>query len=103
MSDIAWPGSVAVVGAGTMGAGIALVFAAHGVPTAVVDASPELSEEARARAVELLARLEAAGSVESGATATAERHLSAAATIADSVAGAHLVVEAVFERPDVKA
>ena len=103
MSDTAWPGSVAVVSAGTMGAGIAHVFAAHGVPTAVVDASPELSEEARGRAVDLLARLEAAGSVESGATATAERHLSAAATIADAVAGADLVVEAVFERPDVKA
>jgi len=102
VSDAAWPRKVAVVGAGTMGAGIALVFAAHGVPTVVVDASPELSEEARARAVELLARLEAAGSVESGATATAERHLSAAASIAAAVGDADLVVEAVFERPDVK-
>ena len=72
MSDAAWPRKVAVVGAGTMGAGIAHVFAAHGVPTAVVDATPELSEEARARALELLARLEAAGSVEEGTTATAE-------------------------------
>ncbi len=75
MTEGAWPRKVAVVGAGTMGAGIAHVFAAHGVPTAVVDASPELSEEARARALELLARLEATGSVEEGTTATAECHL----------------------------
>ena len=83
MSEGAWPTSVAVVGAGTMGVGIAHVFAAHAVPTALVDASPELSEGARARAVELLARLEAAGSI--------------------AVGGADLILEAVFERPDVKA
>ena len=103
MSDVDWPGRVAVIGAGTMGAGIAHVFAARGVPTTVVDASPELSEEARRRSVDLLARLEADGSVEAGATAAAEHRLSAAPTIADAVAGADLVVEAVFERPDVKA
>jgi 3-hydroxybutyryl-CoA dehydrogenase len=103
VSDAAWPGSVAVVGAGTMGAGIAHVFAARAIPTAVVDASPALSDEARMRALDLLARLETAGSVDAGATATAERHLSAAGTIAEAVAGADLVVEAVFERPEVKA
>ena len=103
MSDGAWPRTVAVVGAGTMGGGIAHVFAAHGVPTVVVDATPELSEEARARALELLARLEAAGSVEEGTTATAERHLSASSSIAAAVVDAELVVEAVFERPEVKA
>jgi 3-hydroxybutyryl-CoA dehydrogenase len=75
VSEGSWPTNVAVVGAGTMGVGIAHVFAAHAVPTALVDASPELSEGARARAVELLARLEAAGSIAAGATATAERNL----------------------------
>ena len=103
MSEGAWPTSVAVVGAGTMGVGIAHVFAAHAVPTALVDASPELSEGARARAVELLARLEAAGSIAAGATATAERNLTAASSIPDAVGGADLILEAVFERPDVKA
>ena len=103
MSEGAWPTSVAVVGAGTMGVGIAHVFAAHAVPTALVDASPELSEGARARAVELLARLEAAESIAAGATATAERNLTAASSIPDAVGGADLILEAVFERPDVKA
>jgi 3-hydroxybutyryl-CoA dehydrogenase len=103
VTETAWPSTVAVVGAGTMGVGIAHVFAASGIPTVLVDTTPELSESARARAVELLARLEEAGNVEGGTAATAERHLSAAASVADAVHDADLVVEAVFERPDVKA
>jgi 3-hydroxybutyryl-CoA dehydrogenase len=99
----AWPSRVAIVGAGTMGIGISHVFAASGIPTALVDANPELSAAARERSVELFSRLEAAGIVDGGAAATAEQHLSAASSIADAVQGADHVVEAVFERPDVKA
>ena len=85
-----------------MGVGISHVFASSGIPTVLVDATPELSEAARSRAIELLSRLEQAGNVGGGTTATAERHLSAAPSIADAVRGADLVVEAVVERPDVK-
>ncbi len=104
MSDPArpLPSRVAVVGAGTMGVGIAHVFATNGVPTVLADASPELTEAALARALELLGRLEAEGNVAPGATRTAERVLSAASP-ADAVRDADLVVEAVVERPDVKA
>ena len=66
----------------------------------LVDTTPELSEAARGRAVELQARLEEAGIVERGTAATADEQLTAAPTIADAVAGADLVVEAVVERPD---
>lgn len=100
--ESAWPSRVAVVGAGTMGVGISQVFASSGIPTVLVDATPELAASARERSLELLARLEEAGSVGRGAVATAEQHLSAASTIADAVQGAELVVEAVVERPDVK-
>jgi 3-hydroxybutyryl-CoA dehydrogenase len=93
---------VAVVGAGTMGVGVAHVFAASGVPTVLVDASPELTDAALARALELLRRLEAEGNVAQGATRAAEQQLSAA-SLADAVCDADLVVEAVVERPDVKA
>jgi 3-hydroxybutyryl-CoA dehydrogenase len=96
------PSRVAVVGAGTMGIGIAHVFATSGVPTVLVDASPELTDAALARAFELLGRLEADGTVAQGATRAAEQHLSAA-SLADAVRDADLVVEAVVERPDVKA
>jgi len=97
-----WPSRVAVVGAGTMGIGIAHVFASAGIPTVLVDSTPERSESARSRAVELLSRLEQAGNVGSGTTATAEQHLSVALSIAHAADGADLVVEAVLERPDVK-
>ena len=97
-----WPSRVAVVGAGTMGVGISHVFASSGIPTVLVDATPDLSEAARSRAIELLSRLERAGNVDGGTTATAEQHLAAAPSIADAVHGADLVVEAVLERPDVK-
>ena len=97
-----WPSRVAIVGAGTMGVGIAHVFATSGVPTALVDATPEQSEAARVRAVELLARLEDAGNLERGTTSEAERHLAAGASLAEAVRDADLVVEAVVERPDVK-
>lgn len=102
MSERAWPSRVAVVGAGTMGVGIAHVFAAGGIATVLVDATPELSRAALERAVALLSRLEAAGTVDRDRVATAEEHLSSAASIADAVQGADLVVEAVVERPDVK-
>ena len=97
-----WPSRVAVVGAGTMGVGISQVFAASGIQTVLVDATAELSEAGRARSLELLRRLEADGNVERGASATAEHHLCAAASVDEAVRGADLVVEAVVERADVK-
>jgi 3-hydroxybutyryl-CoA dehydrogenase len=97
-----WPSRVAVVGAGTMGIGISHVFASNGIPTVLVDATPERSEAARSRAIEVLSRLEQAGNVGGGTTATTEQHLAAAPSIADAVHGADLVVEAVLERPEVK-
>ena len=102
MSDV-WPGRVAIVGAGTMGAGIAQVFASNGIPTALVDSTPERSEAAQVRSLELLSRLEEAGHVGRGAVATARANLSAAASVEQGVDGADLVVEAVVERADVKA
>ena len=97
-----WPSGVAVIGAGTMGVGIAHVFASNGVPTVLVDSTPERAELAHERALEVLSRLEAAGSAEPGATATARANLAAAGTVEEGVDGADLVVEAVFERGDVK-
>ena len=97
-----WPSRVAVVGAGTMGVGISHVFAAGGIATVLADAAPELSLAARERAIALLSRLEAAGTVDRERVATAKAHVSAAASIDEAVHDADLVVEAVVERPDVK-
>ena len=100
--EIAWPSRVAIVGAGTMGIGISHVFASSGIPTVLVDTTAARAQAARGRSLELLSRLEAAGSVEDGTASTAERHLAAAESIDVGVQGADLVVEAVVERPDVK-
>jgi 3-hydroxybutyryl-CoA dehydrogenase len=97
-----WPKRVAVVGAGTMGVGIAHVFAVAGIPTALVDASPDRSEQARVHALELLERLEAIGCVDARGRARGEASLTAAGSIAEAVRDADLVAEAVVERPEVK-
>jgi len=93
---------MAVVGAGTMGVGIAHVFAAAGIPAILVDVSPERSEGALLRALELLERLHATGCLVAEARSRAERVLAAAGSIAEAVRGADLVVEAVVERLEVK-
>ena len=72
----AWPARVAIVGAGTMGVGISHVFAANGIQTVLVDSTAELAEAACERSLDLLARLEAAGNVGQGATATARANVS---------------------------
>jgi 3-hydroxybutyryl-CoA dehydrogenase len=102
VSDL-WPQRVAIVGAGTMGVGISQVFASSGIPTLLVDSTPDRSEAARERAVALLARLEEAGLVEGDGVSTARTSLSAAGSLEEAVAGADLIVEAVVERPDVKS
>jgi 3-hydroxybutyryl-CoA dehydrogenase len=78
-----WPARVTIVGAGTMGVGIARVFGSHGIPAVLVDTTPERAAAAAATA--------------------AMPTVAAAASVGEAVAGADLVVEAVVERPDVKA
>ena len=93
---------VAVVGAGTMGVGIAHVFALGGVPTVLADSTPERTRAALERAVELADRLEAGACVEPGGAARIAANLTAAGSLEEAVAGAGLVVEAVLEQAPVK-
>jgi len=92
---------VAVVGAGTMGNGIAHAFAQHGWDTTLIDVAPGLLE--RVIAV-IRANLER--QVKKG-TVTSEQRDAALARIRtslslDAVSDAELVVEAATEQPDVK-
>ncbi|MFI1014595.1 3-hydroxyacyl-CoA dehydrogenase [Streptomyces sp. NPDC020965] len=93
--------TVAVVGTGTMGQGIAQVALAAGHPVRLYDAVPGRADEA---AVAIGARLDRL--VDKGRTTAAERdaaraRLSPAADLAD-LADAALVIEAVVERLSVK-
>lgn len=93
--------TVAVIGAGTMGAGIAQVAAANGHPVLLHDTSPEVVAEALTH---LRRRLE--GSVGRGRLDAAEaesiRHRITVAASLDDLAPAGLLIEAIVERLDVK-
>jgi len=92
--------AAAVVGLGTMGAGIAVLLAARGLEVAVADASKDLAAE---RIGFALAR---AGPGGSGATrATVDRaaeRIHVAADAESAVSGAELVIEAIPEQVDAK-
>jgi 3-hydroxybutyryl-CoA dehydrogenase len=94
--------SVAVVGAGTMGNGIAQTFAAYGAKVLLVDVSEEALAKGRKAIEGSLARVVKKGTLtEADAQATLGRIQSAAKL--EAIADVPLVVEAVVERADVKA
>lgn len=94
--------SVAVVGAGLMGHGIAQVFAQAGYPVALYDKDPAALERALAGIRANLRLLEEHGlSTPTAAEQTLAR-LTLAHDLAPAVAGVDLVVEAVYEDLAVK-
>lgn len=94
-------GIIAVVGAGTMGAGIALVAAQAGHQVRVIDTQDAALERGRQTTAKSLASLVKRGTIdEAGAAAIAER-IGWSTDIA-TAGPAALAVEAVIERMDVK-
>jgi 3-hydroxybutyryl-CoA dehydrogenase len=93
---------VAVIGGGTMGNGIAHVFAQHGHPVTLVDVDEAALERARATIDSNLERQVRKGRLDEETRAATLERLSGATDI-DAVAGADLIVEAVPERPELKA
>jgi len=96
-----WPQTAAILGAGTMGLGVAECFAAAGMTVRLADATPELAREAKENLV-----LRARGHVEAGllpeeAVGRAEG-VEAAEGSAEAVAGVDLVFEAVPESVGLK-
>jgi 3-hydroxybutyryl-CoA dehydrogenase len=92
---------VAVIGGGTMGNGIAHVFAQHGHPVTMVDVDDEALQRARATIAANLARQVRNGGLEESEREAALARLSGTTEL-EAVAEADLVVEAVPERPDLK-
>ncbi|MCC7274208.1 MAG: enoyl-CoA hydratase/isomerase family protein [Alphaproteobacteria bacterium] len=93
--------SAAVIGAGTMGGGIAMCFANAGVPVTLIDAAPESLQ----RGLAVVRRNYESTAARGGMTAAeVERRMALirpGAGIAD-VAGADVVIEAVFENTAIK-
>ena len=93
--------SAAVIGAGTMGGGIAMCFADFGVPVKIMDATPEALEKGLERV-----RANYAASVKRGSLTEAESQARIALITPiqsyDEIGDADVVIEAVFERMDLK-
>jgi 3-hydroxybutyryl-CoA dehydrogenase len=92
---------VAVVGAGTMGSGIAHVFAQHGWDTALLDVAPALLEKALAAIRASLERQVKKGTLTADQRDAALGRIRTASGLA-AAADAELVVEAATEHPETK-
>ncbi len=92
---------VAVVGAGTMGNGIAHVFALHGWDVRLIDVSPDALESGLDSIRKNLARQVKKEALTEGEAAEASARISTATDLG-SAADAELVVEAATENPDLK-
>jgi 3-hydroxybutyryl-CoA dehydrogenase len=87
-----WPRGAAIIGAGTMGLGVAECFAAAGIRVLLTDATPELTREAKSRLVR-----RTKGHAEAGLLAADTVGRAEAVETANDVAGAVGDVDLVFE------
>jgi 3-hydroxybutyryl-CoA dehydrogenase len=88
--------SIAVIGAGTMGNGIAQVFAHHGYPVAMIDIKDEFVQRGMAAVEKSLARLVKKEAIDEKAKADVLGRIKGSTRLKDA-ASADLVVEAVLE------
>lgn len=93
---------VAVVGAGTMGHGIAYVAALSGCLVTLTDSRPEALREARARIESLLAKGLQRGKLKEADRAAVHERVRYTPDLGDAVSHADLVIEAVVERLNTK-
>jgi 3-hydroxybutyryl-CoA dehydrogenase len=96
-----WPRRAAILGAGTMGLGVAECFAAAGMEVRLTDATPELSREAKEQLVER-ARGHAEAGLLSAEAAERMREVGTGDDASAAARDADLVFEAVPEDLDLK-
>lgn len=94
--------SVGIIGAGTMGAGIATALATNGFAVTLFDQSPPAADAAKAAAAKFYARTVEKGRMTAEAATEAEALIRSTAKLA-TFAECDLVIEAVFEDFDLKA
>jgi 3-hydroxybutyryl-CoA dehydrogenase len=98
---LAWPRGAAIIGAGTMGLGVAESWIAAGVAVKLVDVSPEQTRLAQAR-LEQRVRTHAEAGLVDPAVLARVGNMPPVDDIHSAVGDVDLVFEAVFERIDVK-
>lgn len=94
--------NVAVIGAGTMGNGIAHVFAMNGYKVSLVDVSEERLEKALETIDKNLWRMVAKGKIDESKKEETINNISTFTDISDAVRSCDLVVEAASEKLDIK-
>jgi len=92
---------VAVVGAGTMGNGIAHTFAQHGWSAALIDVSDDALGRGLATIKQNLERLEKKGAISHQLSADTLGRIKTSTSL-EAAKDAEIVVEAVSENPDIK-
>ncbi len=94
--------SVGILGAGTMGHALALVHAAGGLDVRITDNNPASLDRAPALIASALDTLVAAGAFTEADRQGVLDRITTVASLAGTVTGADLIVEAVVENVDVK-
>jgi len=94
--------NIAVIGSGTMGNGIAHVFAQFGYQVALLDISEEALKKAIATIDKNLSRQVEKGAITAEVKQKALANISTSSSIKDGVANADLIVEAATENIDLK-
>jgi 3-hydroxybutyryl-CoA dehydrogenase len=95
------PASVAVIGGGRMGAGIAQVFAVNGAQVCIVESDDSTAAAARRRFTDGLARAAERGALAEDPAVVGAR-LTVLTDVAAVAAGTELLIEAVPEQTDIK-
>jgi 3-hydroxyacyl-CoA dehydrogenase len=88
---------VAVIGAGTMGGGIAMALANVGIPVTVIDADAKALDRGLARVRDNYAASVARGRLDAAVMEQRLALIGGSVALAEGVRGADLIVEAVFE------
>ncbi|WP_373074269.1 3-hydroxyacyl-CoA dehydrogenase family protein, partial [Zeaxanthinibacter enoshimensis] len=94
--------TVAVIGSGTMGNGIAHVFAQHGHTVHLVDISQEALDKGMATITKNLDRMVSKGSIDESVKEDTLINISTFTVLAEGVQDAELVVEAATENVELK-
>lgn len=94
-------GTVAVIGAGTMGSGIAMTLADHGVPVKLMEVSPDALQRGMTRVRDTYAVSVRRGSLDEAAVARRLELIEPAASY-DAIGACDAVIEAVYEELDAK-
>lgn len=94
--------TIAVIGAGYMGGGIAQSLAASGHKVVIADLTPEAGQKALERIIAETQQFESLGLLRGGSTAAVQRNLRAANSLGEAVDGVDFIEEAVFEDLSVK-